>query len=74
MDADDLVATLLDDMTEIIIKGVGQEDRVLVLRMVGEKMIMTRTAIGGAESAPCLVKAVVIGDERKLFYLVVHRI
>ena len=63
--ADGLVATHLDDMIEIIIQGVGKEDRDLALHMVGEKMIMTH--IGGAESAPCLVMVVVIVDERKSF-------
>ncbi|XWS61749.1 hypothetical protein CRYUN_Cryun07bG0152400 [Craigia yunnanensis] len=61
---DGLIATHLDDMIEIIIQGVGKEDHVLVLHMVGEEMIMTH--IGGAENTPCLVMAMVIVDERKL--------
>ncbi|XWS48907.1 hypothetical protein CRYUN_Cryun13aG0117200 [Craigia yunnanensis] len=63
MVADGLMATHLDDMIEIIIRGVGKEDHVLVLHMVGEEMIMTR--IEGAESTPCLVMAMVIVDERR---------
>ncbi|KAA3463153.1 Scaffold attachment factor B2 [Gossypium australe] len=59
---DGLVAIHLDKMTEIIIQGVDEGDPVLVLHMVGEEMIVTY--IGGAESAPCLVMAVVIVDER----------
>lgn len=59
---DGLVAIHLDKMTEIIIQGVDEGDPVLVLHMVGEEMILTY--IGGTESAPCLVMAVVIVDER----------
>ncbi|MFQ6637906.1 hypothetical protein Gotur_012526 [Gossypium turneri] len=59
---DGLEAIHLDKTTEIIIQGVDEGDPVLVLHMVGEEMILTY--IGGAESAPCLVMAVVIVDER----------
>ncbi|KAG8476513.1 hypothetical protein CXB51_033474 [Gossypium anomalum] len=58
---DGLVAIHLDKTTEIIIQGVDEGDPVLVLHMIGEEMIVTY--IGGAESAPCLVMAVVIVDE-----------
>ncbi|KHG02619.1 Scaffold attachment factor B2 [Gossypium arboreum] len=59
---DGLVAIHLDKTTDIIIQGVDEGDPVLVLHMVGEEMIVTY--IGGAESAPCLVMAVVIVDEK----------